>query len=77
MGFGGFVCQFEIANAPRRRMPPLSRLMPPFDPLEENPRRIDTVEAHLRSSSAMGPSQSASKVCEGPIAVIARAIDPE
>jgi hypothetical protein len=48
-----------------------------FDPLEENPRRIDTVEAHLRSSSAMGPSQSASKVCEGPIAVIARAIDPE
>ena len=47
-----------------------------FDPLEENPRGIDTVEAHLRSSSAMGPSQAASKVCEGPIAVIARAIDP-
>ena len=48
-----------------------------FDPFAENPRRIDTVAAHLRSSSAIGLSQSASKVCEGPIAVITTAIDPE
>jgi hypothetical protein len=48
-----------------------------FDPFGENPRRIETVAAHLRSSSAIGPSQSVSKVCEGPIAVITRAIDPE
>ena len=48
-----------------------------FDPLDENPRRIDTVAAHFRTSSAIGESQSASKVCEGPIAVITRAIDPE
>src|SRR5215471_15155241 len=48
-----------------------------FDPFDENPRRIDTVAAHFRTSSAIGESQSASKVCEGPIAVITRAIDPE
>ena len=32
--------------------------------------------AHLRTSSAIGPSQSASNVCEGPIAVMTSAIDP-
>src|SRR5262249_32873888 len=48
-----------------------------IDPFDENPRRIDTVAAHFRTSSAIGESQSASKVCEGPIAVMTRAIDPE
>jgi hypothetical protein len=47
------------------------------DPLEENPRRIETVAAHFRSSSAIGLSQSASNVLEGPIAVITRASEPE
>jgi Protein of unknown function (DUF1614) len=48
-----------------------------FDPFVENPRRIETVAAHLRSSSAIGLSQAASNVPEGPIAVRARAIEPE
>ena len=47
-----------------------------FDPLAEKPRRAETLAAHFLTSAAIGPSQSASNVCEGPIAVMTSAIDP-